>query len=252
MSRLFTLAIEAPRATITLNRPARHNVIGAADIPVLEEHLERVAAERGLRVLVLTGAGDKTFCAGFDIGAIAETDWSERPLDRALDRLEDLELPTICALNGSAYGGGADLALACDLRIGARGMRVTVPPARLGVQYQISGMRRFVERLGLGAAKRLLLACETFDDQALLEIGYLDYLVEPDELRARTEALADDIAALAPLAVVAMKRALNQVARGALDIDAAHAAALACLGSKDLAEGTAAYAEKRRARFTGE
>jgi enoyl-CoA hydratase/carnithine racemase len=244
MTALFSLRAEGPVATITLDRPERHNVITAADLPTLDESLSQIEGEAGLRVLVLTGAGDKTFCSGFDIGAIGDTDWSENPLDRALDRLEDLPIPTICALNGGVYGGGADLALACDFRIGVR-------PARLGVHYHIGGLRRFVQRLGLGPAKRLLMAAETFDDATLLEIGYLDHLVTREELAARTAGLADEIAALAPLALRGMKQSLNRIARGSLDPKAAHAVMLACLRSADFAEGAAAYAEKRTPRFTG-
>jgi enoyl-CoA hydratase/carnithine racemase len=252
MSGLFTLAVRGSRATITLDRPARHNVLEGADLARLEELLEQVEGSPELRVLVLTGAGAKTFCAGFDINRIAETDWRERPLERVLDRLEDLSIPTVCALNGSAYGGGADLALACDLRIGRRGIEVRVPPARLGVHYHVGGLRRFVERLGLGAAKRLILACDTVGDEALLEIGYLDYLVEPDELASRASALAETLAGLAPLAVQAMKRTLNEIARGSLDGARAEAAMLACLASADAGEGARAFAEKRAPEFSGE
>ncbi len=251
MTTLFNLGIEGPVATITLDRVERHNVITAADLPRLDDCLGRVEDDDALRVLVLTGAGEKTFCSGFDIGAIGDTDWSENPLDRVLDRLENLPLTTICALNGSVYGGGADLALTCDFRIGVLGMRMFVPPARLGVHYHLGGLRRFVERLGLGPAKRLLLAAETFADAELLAIGYLDYLVAREELVSRAAALADEIAGLAPLALRGMKRSLNSIARGALDAEAAQAAMLACLRSRDFAEGAAAYAEKRTPRFTG-
>lgn len=251
MSTLFNLGIEGPVATITLDRVELHNVITAADLPRLNDCLGRVEDDDALRVLVLTGAGEKTFCSGFDIGAIGDTDWSENPLDRVFDRLENLPLTTICALNGSVYGGGADLALACDFRIGVLGMRMFVPPARLGVHYHVGGLRRFVERLGLGPAKRLLLAAETFADAELLAIGYLDHLVAREELAPRVAALADEIAGLAPLALRGMKRSLNGIARGTLDTQAAQATMLACLGSRDFAEGAAAYAENRAPCFTG-
>lgn len=251
MSTLFNLGIEGPVATITLDRVELHNVITAADLSHLNDCLGRVEDDDALRVLVLTGAGEKTFCSGFDIGAIADTDWSENPMDRVFDRLEDLPLTTICALNGSVYGGGADLALTCDFRIGVLGMRMFVPPARLGVHYHVGGLRRFVERLGLGPAKRLLLAAETFADAELLAIGYLDHLVAREELAPRVAALADEIAGLAPLALRGMKRTLNRIARGTLDTQAAQATMLACLGSRDFAEGAAAYAENRAPRFTG-
>ena len=135
MMALAEIEFNGTRATITLDRPAKHNVIEAADLPEFDRLLDAVDAQHDLRVLVITGAGDRTFCAGFDIGDIEGTDWTRNPLEVVVDRLESLSLPTICALNGSVYGGGTDLALACDFRVGVDGMRLRVPAAQLGVSY---------------------------------------------------------------------------------------------------------------------
>ena len=158
---------------------------------------------------------------------------------------------TICALNGSAHGGGADLALACDFRIGVAGMSVLVPAARLGVFYNVSGLRRMIARLGPGPARRLLLACEEIDASELLRVGFLDYLVSREVLAERTRRLADDLAGLASRAVQGMKRALAQISRGTLDDAWAADEILAGFSSQDLREGLAAAAEKRKPRFSG-
>lgn len=246
-----TLRIDGVRAVLTLNRPERHNAIGFAEMSALRRACDAIDAEPDLRVAILTGSGDKTFCAGASLQDVAEGDWSDNPFEALCDRLESLRVPVICALNGSVYGGGGELALACDFRIGVEGMRLMVPPARLGIHYPLIGLRRYVERLGLGAAKRVLLACESFDAAELKAIGFLDHLVPSSELVARTDALASQIAELAPLSVQGMKRSLNEIARGTLDREAAQDRIARCWRSADHQEGLRAHAEKRRPAFEG-
>jgi enoyl-CoA hydratase/carnithine racemase len=162
-----------------------------------------------------------------------------------------MRMPTLAALNGGVFGGASDLALACDFRLGVRGMRLFVPPARLGLHYYPNGLRRFVERLGPGTAKRMFLLAEEFSDQELLRVGYLDWLIDAAELQARTDKIAQQALDLAPLPLAGMKRAINQIARGALDETRTLDAIAECYGSDDLKEGLAAYNEKRRPVFHG-
>ncbi len=251
MSAHLRLDIAGARATITLDRPEKRNMLETADLVMLDGFLDRVAKTETLRVLVLTGTGDRAFSSGFAHGDVESTDWRANPIEATINRLEGLRLPTICALNGSAYGASADLALACDFRIGVTGMRIALPAARLGVMYNLSGLDRFMRRIGPGPARRLLLAGEEMDAETLLAVGYLDRLVAPDELAAETGRLAERIAALAPRAVQGMKRALVGLARGDLDRAWAEAEILACFASDDLKEGLAAFAERRKPRFTG-
>ncbi len=246
------LDIAGERATITLDRPEKRNMLETADLAVLESMIDKIEATPRLRVVVLTGAGERAFSSGFAHGDVDSTDWRANPIEAAINRIESLALPTICALNGSAYGAAADLALACDFRIGVAGMRVALPAARLGVMYNASGLARFVHRLGPGPARRLLLACEEMDAETLLAIGYLDRLAPRDALAAETDRLAERLAGLAPRAVQGMKRALVGIARGDLDRAWLEAEILACFASKDLKEGLAAFAERREPRFTGE
>jgi len=168
-----------------------------------------------------------------------------------VDQLEDLRIPTICALNGSVYGGATDLALACDFRVGVEGMELGMPASRLGVHYYLSGLRRYVTRLGLGAAKRLFLTGLPMDAKQLLEIGYLDEVVPAAELAARVDALAATLASRAPLAVQGMKRALNDVARGNSDRAEVEAAVTRCMRSEDLVEGLVAWKARRPPVFRG-
>ncbi|HIF09625.1 MAG TPA: enoyl-CoA hydratase/isomerase family protein [Sneathiellales bacterium] len=247
----FRPSIDGDCATITLNRPERHNSLDPADLAELRRLLDQVEGQPAVRVLVITGAGEKTFCAGFALDQIADQDWKDRPFERAVERLEQVSVPTICALNGGVYGGGVELALACDFRIGVDGMNMFVPPARLGIHYPTSGLQRYVQRLGLNVAKRILVACEKFDAQELLRIGFVDALVPADGLTDRVSEWGTRIAALAPLSVQGMKQTLNEIARGTLQPEEAAARIEACWRSNDHQEGIAARAEKRNPQFTG-
>jgi enoyl-CoA hydratase/carnithine racemase len=249
-----SLTIEGPRATIRLHRPAQHNRIEPADLAALLAHLRAVEADTSLRVLVLTASG-KSFSSGFHLGELADGEVAEgaaKPsFEAAVQAMENCRLPTVCRLNGGVYGGSTDLALACDFRIGVLGMEMFMPAARLGIHYYPSGMLRYVSRLGLNAAKRLFLTAETLGAEELLAIGYLTDLVPPGELDAATDALADRLAAMAPLAVQGMKLALNEIAHGRFDAEACLARAAASQASEDLREGLAAWREKRAPVFRG-
>ena len=213
------LELAPDRATIRLNRPRHRNRIERGDVDVLCELLTSVDLNPDLRVLVLTGAGS-TFCAGYDLGAL-KTEAAEAAtaapgpdlFERMVDQLEELRIPTICALNGGVYGGATDLALACDFRIGVEGMELGMHASRLGVHYYLSGLRRYVQPLGLGPAKRLFSG-RADKRGGLLEIGYLDELVAAGEPRGGgADAPAATRKPRAPLAVQGMKWALNAVAR---------------------------------------
>lgn len=250
------LTIASGRALVRFNRPAQHNRLEPADLAALVEIFDRVDADPSVRALVITGTG-KSFSSGFHIGALAER--KEKPSSddpdafaKMVDKLETLRVPTIAALNGGVYGGSTDVALACDFRIGVPTVRMFMPAARLGIVYYPSGLRRYVTRLGLGAAKKMFLTAEPIEAEELLRVGYLDEIVPPDQLMPRVEALAASITANAPLAVWATKRALNQIAAGALDMSELQAARKRCAGSADHQEGLKAWAEKRKPVFKGE
>lgn len=236
-------------ATVTLDRPEHLNRLHRADLRALLAHFERVAAEPAARALVITGEG-RAFCAGFHLG---ELDGSDDPklFETTVDALEALPLPTIARLNGSVYGGATDLALACDFRVGVAGLELRMPAARLGLHYYPSGLRRYVSRLGVGAAKRLFLLAEAVGADELKAIGYLDAVVAPEALDAEVARLTAALAANAPLAVRGMKRSLDEIARGHFDLAALREREATCAASADLQEGIAAFAARRAPTFSG-
>lgn len=250
MSTSFHITVENTTLTVRLDNPEQHNILSPATMKRLREALESEKDDEKLRVMILTGTG-KSFCAGADLGELGRYNFDENPLEMLTDVVERLPFPTICALNGGVYGGGADLALSCDFRIGSTGMKCFIPPAKIGIHYPPTGMARAVARLGLGPAKRFFLACEKMSAEELKTIGFLDYLVDPSELTARTNELVESLSALAPLSLRGMKETLNDIARGELDMIKARAAQKTCLNSNDFIEGRQALGEKRTANFTG-
>ena len=253
VERRPSLRIEKYRARLTLNRPAHHNRLHVEDLLALQTHFSALAANREVRLLVLTGGGT-SFCSGFHLG-----DFDTRPtsgedgpglFEQTVDALEALPMPTICRFNGSVYGGATDLGLACDFRVGMDSMSLRMPAARLGLHYYPNGLRRYVTRLGLGAAKRLFLRAQTVPAADLLAMGYLDHVVPADQLDACVDQLADELLAGAPLALRGMKASLNEIARGEWDLARMAGRQAECASSDDLREGRLAFAEKRKPNFT--
>jgi enoyl-CoA hydratase/carnithine racemase len=242
--------IDGPLGHITLDRPEAHNALDREAMAAMTALLADWAGSEDLRAVVLTGRG-RSFCAGASLGEVAGGDWTENPLTALCDALEAFPCPTVAALNGGVYGGGVELALSCDFRVGVRGMRAFVPPARLGIHYEPAGIRRAMDRLGAQATRRLFLLAETFGDEALLAMGFLDRLVEPEALEAEAGAMAELLCGLAPLAVRGMKRTVVELSRGSLDAEAARARIAACFASEDHAEGLAAQRERRAPAFRG-
>lgn len=251
-----SLVVEGSRATIRLNRPRHLNRIQPEDIPTMMRLLDQVDANQAVRVLVVTGSG-RAFSAGYHLGDLKEqaegrgSAGGVPSFETMTDRLEACRVPTICRLNGGVYGGSTDLALACDFRVGHSGVEMFMPAGRIGVHYYAAGMRRYVSRLGLNTAKRLFLTAERIGAAEMLRVGYLTEVAAPDELDARVDALAERIASLAPLAVQGMKRALDEIARGGLDVVMLEARQAACQDSDDLKEGLRAFREKRNPVFHG-
>lgn len=236
---------------LVLNNPERHNSLGQEQLSAIALHLAEIAADPQVRVLIVTGAGEKTFCAGASLQQLGAGQLSGDYFQTTTTQLAELPIPTICALNGNVFGGGVELALSCDFRIGIQGSRMRVPAAAIGLCYPLSGINLFVERLGVNLAKRILVASEEFDAQAMLDNGVLDHLVLPGNLDESANDLAQRIAGLAPMAVRSMKKILQQAAAGSVDVEQAQELSRLCSESEDLQEGFAAQREKRKPRFKG-
>jgi enoyl-CoA hydratase len=236
---------------LTLNNPERHNSLGREQLQGIHAVLDQVAADPDVRVLIVTGAGDKTFCAGAALQELSGGEIGDDAFQKMTAQLADLAIPTICAMNGNVFGGGVELAVSCDFRVGIEGSRMRVPAASIGLCYPLGGINRFIECLGVNLTKRILVASEEFHADALLAIGFLDHLVPAQELEPFTRGYAEHIAELAPLSVQSMKQILRQAAAGAVDQQLAAELVTKCLQSDDLSEGFAAKREKRAPSFEG-
>jgi enoyl-CoA hydratase/carnithine racemase len=237
-----SLTVAGAMATVRFERPKEHNRIDPDDIPVLRAHLERIEAAKGVRCVVFTGAGGRTFSSGFTIDAIL--DRLDRSFEDLLDAIEQFSLPTIAAVNGGIYGGATDLALCCDIRIGVPGARMFMPAARFGLHYYPGGLRRYVGALGLAQAKRVFLTGQTLRAKEMLRIGFLTEVVPQACLEATVAEYVAAIEACDRAVVRSMKRQLNAIAAG----DRARAASRVeyerSLGSAEIRRRLAALARK--------
>ena len=250
MSSFFSAEIDGPVLTVTLTKTKQHNVLNPDEMGELRAYLEGAAKNEELRIGILTGEG-KSFCAGADLGELKDYDFSKNPLEMLTNQIENMPFPMICRLNGGVYGGGTDLALACDFRVGTPGMKCFIPPAKIGIHYHARGMARAVSILGISVAKRLFLTMETMTGDQLKEVGFLDYLVAEEELDTKVEELVTSMTALAPLSLSGMKATFNDIAQQSYDADAAKARQITCISSEDFLEGQAALKEKRKPAFKG-
>ncbi|EKZ99582.1 enoyl-CoA hydratase [Cupriavidus sp. HMR-1] len=247
-SGLPSLAIEGRVATITFQRPDVANRLGPDDLDEIHRHIETVNASEAL-VLRIRGTG-KYFCSGFDIGKLAAGQRGSG-FEELVNTVEDCRPVTIAALNGGVYGGGTDLALACDFRVGVPTTDMFMPAARLGLHFYKRGMERYVTRLGLDTAKRLFLTAARLQSDELLRCGFLTSLVDAADLDANVDALSETVASMAPLAVLGMKKHLNRIARGVLDVEELAVDVARAAQSADIKEGALAWKEKRKPRFQG-
>lgn len=229
-------------ALLVLARPQQHNRLDPADIDALKAFWGTL---QDASVLVLTAMGDKTFSSGYTIEAIVQ-DLDDR-FEQMLDGLESLPLLSIAALNGSVYGGGTDLALCCDVRLGLCKSRMFMPAARFGLHYYPGGLRRYVQRLGLSAATLLMLTAQTIDDECMLRIGFLHERHESGQalsqrLAVLIQAQLDNDASV----VAAMKRDLAALAANRFDHASARESFVSSLRSPSLAQRLKAAGAHRR------
>lgn len=242
------LTIHQHVATITLCRPAQANRLEPQDLQAISDHLDTVNAMSEVLVLRFEATG-KYFCSGFDINQIGHA--PTLSFEELVNKVEHARAVTIAVIQGGVYGGATDLALACDFRLGAHGVDMFMPAARLGLHYYQSGMQRYISRLGLDTAKRLFLTAEKLDSEQLRACGFLTQLCAAADLAGAADQLATTLSTMAPLALLGMKKNLNAIARGNLDTQAFAADSARCAASADLREGQAAWAQRRVPRFTG-
>ena len=249
----------APLAVITFNRPKVLNALNAATLEELSSALEDVAADPEVRVILFTGAGPKAFVAGADITELAaldaETGRAYARRGQELFRcIETLGKPVIACIHGFALGGGCELAMACTIRLASETAKLGQPEVKLGVIAGFGGTQRLPRLVGPSAALKLLLSGEIISAEEALRIGLVDEVLPgTDQLMARAEALAMEIAANAPIAIertlLAVDSGLDRSLEDGLAEEARHFGQ--CCATQDKAEGTAAFLAKRAAVWTG-
>ena len=245
-------------AYITFNRPKVLNALNRKTVEELRDALLDAREDSTVRVLILTGAGEKSFVAGADIGELAQ----RTPVDgkdfslfgqSVFHLLETLGKPSICAINGFALGGGCELALCCTVRLASKNAKLGQPEVKLGIIPGYGGSQRLARLCGKGAAHELCLTGEMITAEEAQRIGLVNHIYEPAELLPAAEAMAKKIIANAPLAVKytmeAIERGVEMPQEEGLFLEAT-LFGLAC-ATQDMREGTRAFLEKRKADFKG-
>ena len=246
-----SLSIEGKTAVITLNNPESANRLTVDDLDTLQQQISEVNQNQDIGVLVIKSTG-KYFCSGFDISSLDESAKEKSLLfEVVVNALEDCRPITIAAVQGGVYGGATDLVLACDFRIGSQAAEMFMPAAKLGIHLYQRGLERYVSRLGIDTAKRLLLCAEKIQSEEMKTLGFLTSLTSPEHLDQTADNLIANLLKMAPLSLLGMKKHLNLIARGCLDIDELAKDITQAQNSQDLQEGRAAWSEKRLPHFTG-
>jgi len=250
-----TLTLDGPVATITLRRASQRNSLTDDDLHTLLRHCAQIDADAAVRVVMLTadtgGHARPVFSAGYHLGGLDGEGLGPQLFEQIPDALEALRPVTVCALNGSVYGGATDLVLACDLRLALAGCEWRMPAVALGLHYYPSGLRRYVTRLGLDGAKRAFLAARALPVEQLAALGLFESVLPAPAFDAARDQLVAGVAALAPLAAQATKRSLNEIAAGDYDLPRLREREALTQSSADFAEGRAALAARRAPRFSG-
>jgi enoyl-CoA hydratase/carnithine racemase len=243
-------------ARLTISNPERRGALDHEILDALAGHARTLEA----RCLVIRGSG-QVFSAGYDIGNLGEQSFEEsaerlvaHPFNDAIEALEAYEYPVLAALNGHAIGGGLELALTCDIRVAARGIRLGMPPAKLGLIYSHTGLRRFIDVCGVANTAELFYVGRNVDAERAERMGLVNELVEPEELDEHVLDLAAEIASGAPLSLAGNKRAIRALRARPLPEEVERELVElreSCFRSEDFREGVRAFAEKRKPVWRG-
>ena len=247
-------------AVLTVNRPRALNALNTETLTELEHALREIEADDSVRVLIVTGTGQKAFIAGADIGEMADLDAKGAKrfaavAHRAFNALDDLRVPTIAAINGYALGGGLELALCCDIRLAAEGAKVAQPEVTLGITPGFGGTQRLPRVVGASYAMQLVLTGKPIPASEALRIRLVNAVYPDAELMDKAMEMAGQIAGNAPIAVQACKRAISTRVDRFIDVDLATEEELFsfCFNTEDQKMAMRAFLEKKpRGSFKGE
>jgi enoyl-CoA hydratase len=257
-SEILLEEVSPPIAWLTLNRPASRNAMTLALWKRLAAAMRRLAGEKSVRVIILTGAGEQAFSAGADITEIAQIRQSRERIAACLEAVEEVmraiqeaPQPVIAMINGAAVGGGCEMAAACDLRLASARARFGIPARNLGIVITLSDTRRLAALVGIGRAKELLMTGRLVSADEALSMGLVNRVLSPQELRPQCEALALDMSGAAPETLRCAKIMGNRIVSGEASADPGETFRLAVEAwqSENVAEGVRAYIEGRAPVF---
>jgi len=248
---------------LTICNPSKRNALDHPILDAITDTLRGLATESDTRCVVITGA-QGMFSAGYDIGEIPDEEFEERaerlvahPFTEAIDALEAFPRPTLAVLPGHTIGGGLELALACDLRVAKEGIKLGMPPAKLGLVYSHTGLRRFIDAIGSARTRELFLLGRQIDAGTALVWGLVNAVASERELESAALEIATELAGNAPLSQTGNKRVIAALldAEGKLDPEVEQELIelrRASFASQDMREGMRAFAERRAPRWRGE
>lgn len=244
-------------AIVTVNRPDKLNALNIATRRDILTALDKLEHNEDVRVVVITGAGEKAFIAGADINEFAGmTAFKQRAVmkgRRAFDAVEDFPKPVIAMINGFCLGGGCELALACDIRVASTKAKFGQPEIKLGIIPGGGGTQRLTRIIGEGKAMELILTGDFISAEEALTLGLLNYVYAPEDLEMRTMELANRIADMSPVALAMAKASVKNASRLNMKegVDAEVDLFAICFSSEDKEEGVKAFLEKRKPDFKG-
>ncbi len=258
------LLLDSPAEAVVrlrISNPERRNALDHDILDAIAEALPRLDQGIATRCLLITGA-PPVFSAGYDISAIPRQTFERdaealvaHPFHAATEALAKHPWPTVAAINGHCIGGGLELAVTCDLRIAAAGAKLGMPPVKLGLVYSHTGLRKFIDTVGLARTKELFLTGRNFEAERAAEIGLVNEVVAAERLEEVSVALAAEIAANAPLSMRGNKSAIDLLAASPVLSEQQEAGLIAlresCFSSADFREGIEAFAEKRKPEWQG-
>ncbi len=252
------ISIEEKIATVTINRPEKLNALNKETISDLSKAIKLLSKNEDVRIIILTGSGEKAFVAGADISEFANytivegVQLAAEGQESLFDYIEGLKKPVIAAINGFALGGGLELAMACHFRIASDNAKMGLPEVSLGLIPGYGGTQRLPQLIGKGRAMEMIMTAAMITAEQAKDYGLVNHVVPQEELLSFTNVIAQKIIKNAPFAIGKAIKAINaNFEDGKNGFDTEIKSFGKCFGTQDFKEGTTAFLEKRKAEFTG-